>query len=562
MDIPRNISVQTLQVRKMAINFGGMFDNVDRVVDPDFTLVYEEGLDGLLRSLTVSQFKQQTNNMARSLLTMGCEPGDKVAIYMRNRLEYLVATVALAKARLVHVNVNYRYKAGELAYLLDNSDSRCVIFESEFADTLSAIRAQLSSAAYFVEVTDDNLEQSWSHSFDESVQSGSGEPLDIERSSSDQFFMYTGGTTGMPKGVMWEQGVLWNMIGPNPLTPFSPAPQTLTELNVPPQGGKNKTLTLLPFMHGSGVWSSLASIGYGDPVVVMRSKRFDPALTLATIDKYGIANATIAGDAFAKPLVDELEANPGKYELATLRGLRSSAMLFSSRNKALFLKHCPGLTVIDIVGSSESSASAASIATRESDLSQSRGLPMHLTPAATVFDENWNTVEAKAGNTGFLAVSGAIPIGYYKDEEKTAQTMTVVDGVRYSRPGDWVEFQEDGSVIFLGRGNVSINTGGEKVFPEEIEITLRAHPDVADCLIVGVPDDRFGQAITAVIRLGPNAEQDEEVFKAHVRQELADYKVPKHVLFVPEIFRSAAGKADYKMTTDYAVRTLEEAGKG
>ena len=144
----------------MAINFGGMFDNVDRVVDPDFTLVYEEGLDGLLRSLTVSQFKQQTNNMARSLLTMGCEPGDKVAIYMRNRLEYLVATVALAKARLVHVNVNYRYKAGELAYLLDNSDSRCVIFESEFADTLSAIRAQLSSAAYFVEVTDDNLELS------------------------------------------------------------------------------------------------------------------------------------------------------------------------------------------------------------------------------------------------------------------------------------------------------------------------------------------------------------------------------------------------------------------
>jgi fatty-acyl-CoA synthase len=262
---------------------------------------------------------------------------------MRNRLEYLVATVALAKARLVHVNVNYRYKAGELVYLLDNSDSRCVIFESEFAGTLDATLGQLDSTGYFIEVSDDNRTHEWSHSFREFAQSGDGEPLDIERSSSDQFFMYTGGTTGMPKGVMWEQGALWNMIGPNPLTPFSPAPQTLTELNVPSEGGKNKTLVILPFMHGSGVWTSLASIGYGDPVVMMRSKRFDPALTLTTIDKYGIANVTIAGDAFAKPLIDELEANPGNYQLATLKGLRSSAMLFSSRNKALFLKHAPGL---------------------------------------------------------------------------------------------------------------------------------------------------------------------------------------------------------------------------
>lgn len=540
----------------MAMNFGDMFDNAGEVLDPEFALLHEEGVDGLIRTISVAEFKRWTNNLARALLERGCEPGDKVAIYMRNRSEYIIATAAATKARLTHVNVNYRYKADELRYILENSDARCVVFDAEFEQTLDAVRGDLGQRPMFVAVTDGDTSVDWAASFQSLCSDGDGSPLDIKRSPEDQIFMYTGGTTGLPKGVVWEQGALWDMIGKHVLTPMEPAPQSPGDIDIPKEGAPHKNIIILPLMHGAGLYSAISAIGYGEAIVLMRTRRYDPELTLANIEKYRVSLITIAGDALAKPLVDTLESNPGKYDLSSLKGIRSSAMVLSPGNKEKLLKHCPNLMIVDAVGSSESTASAMNICNANTNFAAGEGALMQLTPDAKVFDENWQEVEPIAGNIGFLAVSGATPLGYYNDSEKTAQTMTEVNGVRYSRPGDFVEFQEGGMIKFLGRGNVCINTGGEKVYPEELEIAIKSHTGVADCLIVGVPDARLGEAITAVIELKEGAASEVEDYRSHVRAQLADYKVPKHVVFTPKVFRSDAGKADYTMTREFALAEL------
>lgn len=540
----------------MAMNLGDLFDHVDNEVNADFTLIYEEGVDGLIRTLSVAEFARSTNNLARQLLDRGCEPGDKVAIYMRNRAEYLVATVAALKARLTHVNINYRYKADELRYILENSDARCVLFDAEFAETLDGVRESLKTNPIFIEVADTGNASGWALPFQALTDSGDGGALSVERSPEDEFFIYTGGTTGLPKGVVWAQASLWNMIGRHPMTPTEPAPQSPAEIELPKDGAKHRNLLILPFMHGAGVYSAISAMGYGEAVVLMRTNRYEPELVLANIEKHGISLITIAGDAFAKPLVDVLDANPGKYDLSSLMGIRSSAMVFSPANKQKLLKHCPDLVIFDIVGSSESSAAAINVCNKLTDFDAGEGGIMQLTPEARVFDDDWREVEPEAGSTGFLAVAGPTPRGYYRDNEKTAQTMTEIDGVRYSRAGDWVEFQSDGRIKFLGRGNVCINTGGEKVYPEEVEVALKSHPGVEDCLIVGIADEQLGEAITAVVKAADSASRDEEVYRAHVRTQLAGYKTPRHVVFAPEIVRSAAGKPDYKYTREFAAAAL------
>lgn len=539
----------------MAMNFGDLFDHLDQQLNPDTPIIIEEGKAGTLRRITAEQLKTSTNNLARRMLAMGGQPGDKVAMYARNRVEYLVATIAALKARLVHVNVNYRYKEGELRYLLDNSDAKFIVFESEFAATLDLVRGDLPSAEYFIEICDGGSPCDWAIAYDELAAGGDGAPLSIVRSPDDLFFLYTGGTTGMPKGVMWEHAVLWQMIGRDMLNPLAPVPKTPEEIQVPGAGGVLKNLVMMPFMHGSGVWSAINSLGYGNPVVIMRTESFDPDLALQNIGKHKIMSFMIAGDAFARPLIDALDANPGKYRLDSLKVVNSSAMIFSPHNKKALLAHCPQLVIHDNVGSSESSASAIAVVDKSTDLGSS-AVVMKLTPNARVFTEDLREVKPGSGEKGFLAVSGNIPLGYYKDEKKTAETFLTIDGVRYSRPGDWVEVLADGSIKFLGRGNVSINTGGEKVYPEEVEAALKSHPAVGDCLIVGVPDKRFGQAIAAVVQLCDGAGGDEAALQEHVRQQLSGYKVPRHVIYTEKLFRAANGKADYQATKAFAEEQL------
>jgi acyl-CoA synthetase (AMP-forming)/AMP-acid ligase II len=528
------------------MNFGDLFDSIDSRLAPDVARIIEETPEGTRRTVTSSELRAASNNLARGLRAMGLQPGDKVAFYGKNSADYLISVVAAIKARLVHVNVNYRYEHEELRYLLDNSDARCVVFDSAFRDKLKAILGELPLCEHGVELGGESPDD-WALSFDSLAGKGDGEPLDIAREPEDLIFMYTGGTTGMPKGVMWEQCQMWNMIGRNFLDPAGAIPQSPEEISLASEGGTFNNMIILPFMHGGGLYTAINALGYGNLCVLPISSGFDPDLALSCIDKHAIMVLTISGDAFATPLINALQDNPGKYGLQALKVVNSTAMIFSNHNKKALLKQIPELIIFDNLGSSESPASAMAMFGKDNDLEGS-SVVLNLTPNSKVFTEDLREVQPGSGEKGFLASTGALPLGYYKDEAKTAATFITVDGVRYSRPGDWVEVLEDGSVKFLGRGSVSINSGGEKIYPDEVESVIKSHPSVDDCVVVGVADERFGQAVTAVVQPKQEGAVTADELRDHVRSRLSGYKVPKHVLFVAEVYRAPNGKVDYPAT--------------
>lgn len=537
------------------MNFGDLFDSVDAQLQPDVARIVEETAGGTRRTVTSEELRIASNNLARNLLSLGLQTGDKVAFYGKNSADYLIAVVAVFKARLVHVNVNYRYEREELRYILDNSDARCVIFDSEYAHKVGAVLGDLPHCEHRVELGASGS-AAWAHRFDELTSRGDGEPLVIERSGEDLIFIYTGGTTGLPKGVMWEQCQLWNMIGRNFLDPASPIPQSPPEIDIAPEGGTFNNLVVLPFMHGAGLYTAINALGYGNKCILPVSNGFDPKLALSCIDKHAIMVLTISGDAFATPLIKTLEENADMFSLDSLKVVNSSAMVFSSHNKKALLAQIPELLIFDNLGSSESPAGAMAMFAKNNDLDDSSVI-LNLTPNAKVFTEDLREVLPGSGEKGFLACTGPLPLGYYKDAAKTASTFITVDGVRYSRPGDWVEMQEDGSVKFLGRGSVCINSGGEKIYPDEVEAAIKSHEAVEDCVVVGVADERFGQAVTAVVQLVIDARPTDQELKDHVRSKLSGYKVPKHIVCVEEVYRAPNGKVDYPATKEIAEKRLQ-----
>ena len=528
------------------INLGTLFNYVDRQLDPTVIRIVEETLEGTRREVSSAELRTSSNNLARNLIELGAQPGDKVAFYGKNSADYLIGLVAVMKARLVHANVNYRYAQGELKYILDNSDARFVIFDSEYADTLAEVVNDLPRCEHCIEMGDSPVAD-WARSFSELTQRGDGKPLDVQGEAEDLFFMYTGGTTGMPKGVMWEQYQLWNAIGRNFLDPGAAVPQAPEDIAVPASGGGINSLIVLPLMHGGGVYSALNALGYGNTCILPVSNSFDPDLALSCVDKHGIMVLTISGDVFATPLINALQTSPKKYSLQSLKVVNSTAMVFSPHNKKALLEQAPDLIIFDNLGSSESSAGAMAMFGKDSEL-DTNAVVFKLTPNAKVFTEDLREVQPGSGGKGCVAITGALPLGYYKDEKKTAETFITVDGVRYSRAGDWVELLEDGSIKFLGRGSVCINSGGEKIYPDEVESVIKSHDAVADCVVVGVADDRFGQAVTAVVELAATMTTSTTELQEYVRSRLSGYKVPKNVVFVDEVYRAPNGKADYPAT--------------
>jgi fatty-acyl-CoA synthase len=539
----------------MAMNFGDLYDHVDGVLQADVPVFIEETDTGTHRTVLAGEFKRRSNNLAQQLLDLGAQPDDKIAIYQRNRVEYMETTVAAFKARLVHVNVNFRYREDELHYLLDNSDARFIVYDTEFAPVLEHIRDRLDKVTAFIEISDGVPTLAGALDYETLAENGNGEPLQITRSPEDLIFIYTGGTTGLPKGVMWQHSALWGMMGRDIRKPQAPVAQAPEDMPLVPGGNQISMITVLPFMHGAGLYSSMNSLAYGNTNIIMATKGFNPQRVLECIEQYKIRVLTIAGDAFAKPLVDALDANPGQYDLSSLAAINSTAMIFSPVNKRRILAHFPNVAIMDNVGSSESPASAMSTTTKDSDL-ENKSIVMKLTPNARVFTEDLREVQPGSGETGFLAVTGHLPQGYYKDEKKTAEAFVTVAGVRYAKPGDWCEVLADGTIKFLGRGNICINTGGEKIYPEEVEATLKSNAQVHDCVVVGVPDDRWGQVITAVVEPRAGARPSAEALQEHVREHLAGYKVPRHVLTIDTIGRAASGKADYQRIKAWAMAQL------
>ena len=530
-------------------NYGDILDGIDRVIPGDrAALIHGK------RIITWAEFSRRTNNLARALREGGARNGDKIAFYLRNCPEYPEGIAAAFKARLTHVNVNYRYVDHELVYLIDNSDATVVVYAAEFAHHVATIRSQLPGVRQWVEVADGHPGNDDVIDYETLAQSGDGQPLGIDRSPDDMLFLYTGGTTGMPKGVMWRHEDLWCVTGAggNPRLGIPPSANLSDYLDRVRKEEAPVNLPLPPIMHGTGLLSAIGAMAHGGTCVTLTSHSFDPLEALAAIDRHRVTAATIVGDAFARPMVEALDANPGRFDISSLKVISSSGVMWTKTVKAGLLRHNPELLLADGFSSSEAIGLGAAITTKDAEVEVAK---FTLGPSCKVFDEHFK--EVATGETGMVGVTGFLPVGYYKDEAKTAKTFPVINGVRYSIPGDWVRVEADGSLTLLGRGSNCINTGGEKVYPEEVEEALKHHESVADALVVGLPDDKWGQSVNAVVELKPGYELDEIAMRDFTRSLLAAYKLPKRILARDSLQRAPNGKADYKLIRQFAAETLK-----
>jgi len=476
---------------------------------------------------------------------------DHVALYLVNGNEYLEGMLGAYKARAVPFNVNYRYVDEELLYLFDNADAKAVIFHARFAPVLARIREKLPKVRLWLQVEDDSGEELLPGALDYERALAAAEPAAPagDLSPDDLYILYTGGTTGAPKGVLWRQEDIFRAaLYTGPAT-------TLDAIVERAKGDPIRTLPAPPFMHGAAHWVAFNIWHVGGTIVVQSEPtRLDPDDIWSTIEREKVNTLTIVGDAFGRPLVDQLEKK--KYDLSSLLLFTSGGAILTAKLKDEVLEHLPEVRILDALGSSESGAQASQFSTKGKRATTG---DFALGPDNVVLEEDLSGVlEPGSGRTGWLARRGHVPLGYYKDPEKTERTFPVVDGVRYAVPGDRARVEADGSLRLLGRDSATINTGGEKVFAEEVEHALKHHPAVFDAVVVGTPHERWGQQVTAVVRLREGAKVSEDELRSAAGEHLAPYKVPKVFVFVDEITRSPSGKADYR----WAKATAEAAASG
>lgn len=534
----------------MPWNFGDILDAISPVIPQDAPALVHGA-----RKITWGETTKRSNNLARALIERGGKPGDKLAFYMRNRPEYVELLAAAYKARLTHVNVNYRYKADEVFYIFDNSDAQTVVYGTEFRDVIEQIRPRLTKVQTWVEVNDGGEIAPFAERYETLATTGGGEQLDIKRSPDDMLFIYTGGTTGMPKGVMWTHNDL-RETQLSALRRLGPVPETLPALieAIKLTGPAGPMIPACPLMHGTGLLTANGNMLSGGCVVTLNSQSLDAHELWTAVDLNKVQQVAIVGDAFAKPMLRALEEAPGKYDLSSIVTIISSGVMWSTEVKRGLLKFMPNAIMTDSFGASEAVGLGSSLMTKDGEIATAK---FQIGERCKVFDENDEPVVPGSGKPGFIALGAPIPVGYYKDAEKTARTFRTVRGERYSIPGDWCTVEPDGTLTLLGRGSACINTAGEKVYPEEIEEALKTHPAVEDALVVGLPDEKWGQSVTGIVKLAPGHHFDEDALRAHVRGQLAGYKTPKRILIGATVaFRAANGKADYKTVTAFAKEEL------
>ncbi len=506
------------------------------------------------RVITWGEMDARANGIANTLLAAGAKHQDKVAQYMHNCPEYLESMFGLFKVSLVPVNTNYRYTEDELTYLWDNSDAVAVVFHATYTDRCDAVRVRVPNVKTWIWVDDGSHPcPDWAIPYDTAATGNQAKAVaPWPRSGDDMYFLYTGGTTGMPKGVMWRQD---DMIGSLDAPSRKPLPSTKDMAALGERVGKPGPVNMpaAPLMHGTGAMNAMWNLALGGCVATMTSRTFDAHELLSVVESARVNSIAIVGDAFAKPVLRALDENPGKYDISSIKFITSSGVMWSAETKAGLLRHHPKMLLIDSLGSSEAIGMASS--TTSADGSSSTAT-FKLGPNTRVINDDGRDVVPGSGERGRVAMRGRTPVGYYKDEAKSATTFVTIDGIRYSMPGDFAEVDEDGTVRLLGRGSQCINTGGEKVYPEEVEEALKTHPNVVDAAVVGVPDERFGEAITALVELHPGADLDSAALVAHVRATLAPYKSPKTILPVDTIGRAPNGKLDYKRLKSEALAAL------
>ncbi len=511
------------------------------------------------RILTYRDLAERSRRFARVLAArgLGCrqeraelqpwESGhDHVAIYLYNCPEYLEAMYGSYKARAASVNINYRYKADELVYLLANSSARAIVYHAAFAPLLDEVRSRLPKLEHFFQIPDDSGHALLPGAIDYETALAS-EPatmLDLPFSPDDLYVLYTGGTTGIPKGVLWRQeDVFFNGLGGN-LRPFPRLDSEEKIRSHVTMGIGGRSLICLPFMHGAGQWNAFNSFHRGGTVILPdETRRLDAHAVWRAVEKHKADQIGIIGDAFARPLITA--QREGRYDLSSLRVLVSTAAVLSPTVKQELLAELPPVMVIESIGASELGMQAMA---NDTD-SGHKGLPAYQLRESTVLLKEDRSGELPPGTdeTGWISSTGDLCLGYMGDREKTEATFQTIKGTRYAIGGDRGRYLPDGRVLFLGRDSSCINSGGEKIYAEEVERIVKSHPAVYDALVVGVPNERWGQQVTAVMALAPGAAAPAlDELRAHCAPHLADYKLPKGIVVVPEIARSPNGKPDYE----------------
>jgi fatty-acyl-CoA synthase len=503
------------------------------------------------RRLTYPQLEERGNRLAHALAAAGVGYGDRVGLYLFNCAEYIETMLACFKIRAVPANINYRYVEGELAYLLGDAGLRALVFSPDLRERVDACRGGPAFPPLAVEV---------GAPYEELLGGGSPDRDFGPRSADDHYLLYTGGTTGLPKGVVWRQEDMFfatmgggNAGGPPLTRPEDIGPtvlvnrrQRLNALLPPDDPGPERytTMALGPLIHGAGQWSAWGALLSGGRVVLYMPKNMDMATVLQLIEDEEVTSLNLVGDATARPLAEALEANPGKYRTTSLRLLGSGGSILSADIKERLFTALPTvLGITEAIGSSESPVQGVAMA-RPGQAQTS--LLFAARPETMVVDDDLRPVEPGSGQVGRLATRGRVPLGYHGDPEKTARTFVEIDGERWALPGDMATIDADGTIHLLGRGSLCINTGGEKVYPEEVEAALKAHPAIADAVVVGIPDERWGQRVAAVVQpVEGAAAPDLPEVQEWCRGRLAGYKVPRSVHVVDEVQRNPAGKADY-----------------
>ena len=534
----------------MELNLATVIDAVAHSVPEREAIIFRD------HRFTYGQFNKRTRQLA-NLLTdngYGChtersklsswESGqDHLALYLFNGNEYIEGMLGAFKSRMVPFNVNYRYVEEELVYLLNNAHAKAMIFHTSLAENVQALREHVPSLELLLQVHDEPGELlPGALDYEDALAGQSADYSDVQLSPEDLYMLYTGGTTGMPKGVLWRQcDILIAALGGRRTNGHILG--SLDEYIERAQRIDRKSMPAPPFMHGAGHWNAFQMLNAGGTIVIQDNvKKFDASEVLDLIEVERIGNLLLVGDAFGRPLADELASST--RDLSCLRNIITGGAIMTAKVKQELIASLPQVNIIDTAGSSETGGQASHVSNQSSGAQT--GTFTLSENNAVLSDDLTHTLEPGHEGLGWWARSGHIPLGYLGDESKTNETFPTVDGVRYSVPGDKVRLLEDGSLELHGRESVTINSGGEKIFAEEVEQALKHHSDVFDAVVAGRPSERWGNEVVAIVQLREGSQASEDSLLEECGQHIARYKYPKAFIFVNEVLRSPSGKADYK----------------
>jgi 3-oxocholest-4-en-26-oate---CoA ligase len=515
--------------------------------------------------VTWRSFEQRANGLAAHLLSAGLGHQDKVAQYLTNCPQYLETAFACFKVSLVPANTNYRYADDELVSLWDNADAAAVVFHGTYTDTIERIRHRCAQVRTWLWVDDDTTARpSWADDYEEAVATSTATTTTAQRtqapwarSGNDLLFLYTGGTTGHPRATMWEQDAVLHLILDNALSTLpADIDEQRARVSALGSGPRPCSLPVSPLMHGTGQFTSFQRLCLGGQVAMTTSRNMDTTEVLDIIGTERVDMMVMVGEAMYRPMIEAIEidqAGADRHDLSSLAIALSSGAMLSEATKDRLLRAIPGVTVYDSLGSSEAPGMGLAMTTQPGQIHTAK---FSLVDQGVVVADDGTLVTPGSGRQGRLGASGHLPVGYYKDPEKSAATFPTINGVRYALPGDYATVEADGTITLLGRGSVCINTGGEKVYPEEVEEVLKTHPAVDDAVVIGLPDERWGESVNAVVRPMPGVVIDAAMLIAHVKGALAAYKAPKAVLLADSVGRGPNGKVDYRAMRAYAAQQL------